>query len=630
LTDATIAAAGLYCEADGDHVKELLGNYLSVKNARKMGPCLVFPYTDRNGEPMVWANGDGIARPFVRIKPAKPRADKRKKGKFHKYESPAGSTPRAYFPPSTRAALGDASIPLLITEGEKKGLAADQYGFPCIALGGVWSWQAKREENDSGEKEGPRELIPDLESVAWQGRSVYIVFDSDRLGNPLVLWAEWHLAERLKSCGAVVRIVAIPTDPNGAKQGLDDFLVASGPDELRKLIEAATEPTKPASGGSFDAPDDPHRLAERILDGISPGGWPYLLRSWRGEFWLWNKSSYRLIDHGDFQARLANLLRCELVRMAAAAVKKSQTPKVTNGLVRDVTLALRGLVLLPSSIDAPAWIDGMDGPDANAVMPMANGLLDLEVAANGLADGHLPPDRSFFTTTAAPFRYDPCAPRPAEWLKFLNQLWPDDRQSIETLQEWFGLLLTPDTRQQKILFLLGPKRSGKGTIIRILRSIIGEANTCGPTFASLATNFGLWPLLGKSVAIVSDARLSGRTDAAVVTERLLSISGEDSLTIDRKHREAVTCKLNTRFVILSNELPRLGDASGALAGRLILLRLKRSWFGMEDHHLFDRLRGELPGILLWAIEGWKRLRARGRFVQPDSGQELVEDCSWIV
>ena len=34
---------------------------------------------------------------------------------------------------------------------------------------------------------------------------------------------------------------------------------------------------------------------------------------------------------------------------------------------------------------------------------------------------------------------------------------------------------------------------------------------------------------------------------------------------------AITAKLKTRFVILSNELPNMGDSSGALAGRLVLL-----------------------------------------------------------
>ena len=86
---------------------------------------------------------------------------------------------------------------------------------------------------------------------------------------------------------------------------------------------------------------------------------------------------------------------------------------------------------------------------------------------------------------------------------------------------------------------------------------------------------------------------------------------------------AWTGKLSTRFVLISNELPRLRDVSGALAGRLIILRFTRSFYGQEDMALFDRLRPELPGILRWAIAGWERLNRRGRFTQPRSAGELI-------
>jgi putative DNA primase/helicase len=36
---------------------------------------------------------------------------------------------------------------------------------------------------------------------------------------------------------------------------------------------------------------------------------------------------------------------------------------------------------------------------------------------------------------------------------------------------------------------------------------------------------------------------------------------------------------------------------------------------------------ELPGILLWSLEGWRRLRKRGHFVQPDSGKPLAKQLS---
>jgi len=111
----------------------------------------------------------------------------------------------------------------------------------------------------------------------------------------------------------------------------------------------------------------------------------------------------------------------------------------------------------------------------------------------------------------------------------------------------------------------------------------------------------------------------------MITERLLAITGEDTLTVNRKHLTPVTARLKTRLVLLSNELPRLADASRALASRMVLLRLTRSWLGREDRSLTDRLRDELPGILLWAVAGWQRLQQQGHLTQPLAGRELLAE-----
>ena len=87
----------------------------------------------------------------------------------------------------------------------------------------------------------------------------------------------------------------------------------------------------------------------------------------------------------------------------------------------------------------------------------------------------------------------------------------------------------------------------------------------------------------------------------------------------------MTTKLNVRFTLLTNELPRLTDASSAMSGRLLLLNLTRSWYGREDLTLQDRLMAELPGILLWAIGGWRRLGERGRFTQPRTTETLQRE-----
>ena len=268
-------------------------------------------------------------------------------------------------------------------------------------------------------------------------------------------------------------------------------------------------------------------------------------------------------------------------------------------------------------------------PTRNALihLPAVVGLHPMHRRGNAPVDSSkaiVKPTPGFFCTYALDFDFDLDAPYPVEWLKFLDSLWGGDSESIGTLQEWFGYSLTPDTRQQKIAALIGPKRAGKDTIARVLARLVGAENTAGPTLASLSSPFGLAPLIGKPLAIVSDARISGRTDTGIIVERLLAVSGEASMTIDRKYREEWTGKLPTRFVLISNELPKLNDASVRAGGPADPPAVTQSFYGREDKTLFDRLCLELPGDLLWAIEGWRRLRDRGRFVQPKSGEDLME------
>jgi putative DNA primase/helicase len=129
------------------------------------------------------------------------------------------------------------------------------------------------------------------------------------------------------------------------------------------------------------------------------------------------------------------------------------------------------------------------------------------------------------------------------------------------------------------------------------------------------------------LAIIGDARISPKSDRAVITERLLSISGEDTLSINRKNNSYWTGQLPTRLVLLTNETPWLTDSSTALAGRFLVLHLIESFAGREDRGLEARLIPELPSILNWAIAGWKRLRARGKFVQPESGRVMIDELT---
>ena len=297
---------------------------------------------------------------------------------------------------------------------------------------------------------------------------------------------------------------------------------------------------------------------------------------------------------------------------AATATSKPWAPNKSK--IANLLDALTAITHLPEDVDTPAWI-GKERPEpASEIVACENGLLHV---GSRRVIAHTP---AYFSTVSVPFPYDPDAPSPERWLAFLKELWADDQASIDALQELFGYVLSGRTDLHKILLLVGPARSGKGTIARILSALMGKGNVTGPTLAALAANFGLWPLIGKPLAI--DPRRPGRRHQLGRRRgEAASISGEDMLTIDRKHREPWTGKLSTRFVILSNELPRFGDASGAISSRFVILMTTESFLGRENNKLTGELLTELPGILNWSLDGLTRLARNDALTEPKSSAD---------
>jgi putative DNA primase/helicase len=285
--------------------------------------------------------------------------------------------------------------------------------------------------------------------------------------------------------------------------------------------------------------------------------------------------------------------------------------------IADHADALAALTVISTQTPTPSWF-GTGTVPGSELISCENGLIHWPTRKL------LPHSPKFYVHHAVPFAFDSTAPQPKRWLAFLNQLWGSDQDSIDCLQETFGYLLSGDTGQQKMFLMVGPKRGGKGTIARVLTRLLGKHNVAGPTLSSLGTNFGLQDLIAKPIAIVSDARLGTKSDHALVTERLLSISGEDLQNVDRKFMAPWSGQLPTRFVIFTNELPRLSDSSGALASRFIVLMLTNSFYGNENPRLTDELCEELPSIFNWALDGLARLRARGRFKPPATSREAIQ------
>jgi putative DNA primase/helicase len=450
-----------------------------------------------------------------------------------------------------------------------------------------------------------------------RGASVVIVCDKDAAGwnhmRTVTATLDGTAASWRAVCAAEGKDAADHLD---AGHGLDDFtpLDLASPPEWAVPDEAATGSGEGggASGEVWPHPAAPMAVARQFAAGYAhPSGFP-VLRHWRGGWTWWNGTRYVPVEDG----HMAKLLY-ERLEHAFYEDKDKLVPWTPNRRrIGDVLDALKAILLLPETVTPPCWLDGHA---AGPVIPLANGLLD---PGTRKLNPHSP---AYFALDAASFGYDPDAPAPAAWLKFLAELWPDDTESVRALRQQFGYQASGRTDLQKGLIIEGPTRGGKGTIGRVMIDLAGPGNVAGPKLATLGGDFGLEPLLNAGLAVISDVRLGPKADLATIVEHLLTVIGEDLITVNRKYQKALRgVRLPVRFVLLTNELPGFADASGALAGRFVVLTLTRSWLGCEDETLYGRLAAELPGILNWALDGLDDLNKTGRLIEPAASRDAVQ------
>lgn len=109
-------------------------------------------------------------------------------------------------------------------------------------------------------------------------------------------------------------------------------------------------------------------------------------------------------------------------------------------------------------------------------------------------------------------------------------------------------------------------------------------------------------------------------------EKIKQITGGDPVSIDRKMvSELPAVYLKCRFTIACNTLPELPDHAQAMRPRLLLLSFDNSYAGREDTGLKKRLCEEAPGVLMWALEGLKRLKRNGKFTMPAASEHAINE-----
>ena len=169
-------------------------------------------------------------------------------------------------------AMATPKLQLLICEGWKKALAAVSVGWAAVALPGITMGRRV------GAHGSPPRLIAALQLLGAPKRPWLIAFDAERKPATAakVGAAAGKLAAALRAAGGRVEVARLPLLPGTDKTGLDDLLVAAGPDALadalantgpRAVLPRLRRPDRAAPDGSrlHDAAPVPDADVARVV-----------------------------------------------------------------------------------------------------------------------------------------------------------------------------------------------------------------------------------------------------------------------------------------------------------------------------------------------------------------------------
>jgi len=258
-----------------------------------------------------------------------------------------------------------------------------------------------------------------------------------------------------------------------------------------------------------------------------------------------------------------------------------------------------------------------DNARANQIkyLTLQNGLYDLD------ADILIPRSSEIFTTNLLPYNYDPSATCP-RFVQFLHEIFEDDQTKIDFVQEAVGYSFHKSLPTPAMFFLIGGGSNGKSVFINTISNLVGKENTSNVSFNALSDEYYILELFQKMINI------SGETPQGrcINTDTVKAVTAGDWITGRELYRQPMKFRPFAKHFLAMNKPPVITDQSHGMRRRIWVLEFNRRFTDKDmDRQLEEKLAQELSGIFNWALEGYRKLKARNFALSEPSSMKMAKE-----
>ena len=184
------------------------------------------------------------------------------------------------------------------------------------------------------------------------------------------------------------------------------------------------------------------------------------------------------------------------------------------------------------------------------------------------------------------------------------------------LYEIAGYVFWPRYDLHKAVMLVGDGKNGKSTYLKLLTEMLGKNNCVSVSLKDITEKrFAPAQLHRRLANIYPDLPSFILKETGIFK----ALTGEDSITADRKFREPITFTNYAKLLFSANELPEVHDMTEAFWRRWIVVQFPNKF--PPNPKFFETLVPEIPYLIVLGLRAFKEVWKRARF----SFEETEED-----